>query len=47
VFEAADEPGTLVHLLNVWHEDPADTKWHPAEASPIIKLTKERQAKRR
>ncbi len=42
----ARTPGEIRHLPFVWHEDPADTKWHPAEPSPIIALMKERQARR-
>ena len=43
---AASEPGALVHLPFRWHEDPKQTKWHPAAPSPIIALMKQRQAKR-
>ena len=35
---AAKNPGEPVHLPFTWHEDPKDTKWHPPEASPIIKM---------
>jgi len=42
----ASEPGIVEHLPFVWHEDPKETKWHPAEPSPIIALMKKRQAKR-
>jgi hypothetical protein len=42
VFETAKEPGHIEHLPFVWHEDPADTKWHPAEPSPIIAMLKKR-----
>jgi hypothetical protein len=45
VFESAREPGHVEHLPFVWHEDPADTRWHPAEPSPIIAMLKSRQAK--
>ena len=38
VFRAAEAPGHVEHLPFVWHEDPADTKWHPAEPSPIIEM---------
>lgn len=38
VLAAAKNPGKVVHLPFTWHEDPRDTKWHPPEASPIIKL---------
>ena len=42
VFEKAREPGHVEHLPFVWHEDPSQTKWHPAEPSPIIALLKKR-----
>ena len=41
-FETAREPGHIEHLPFVWHEDPGDTKWHPAEPSPIIAMLKKR-----
>jgi D-proline reductase (dithiol) PrdB len=40
IAESATEPGTVTHLPFEWHEDPADTKWHPAEPSPIIAMIK-------
>lgn len=43
VFERAQEPGTVEHLPFVWHEDPKQTKWHPAEPSPIIAMLKKRR----
>jgi len=43
VFEKATEPGHVEHLPFVWHEDPKETKWHPAEPSPIIALMKKRR----
>jgi D-proline reductase (dithiol) PrdB len=43
VFESAREPGYIEHLPFVWHEDPAKTKWHPAEPSPIIAMMKKRR----
>jgi hypothetical protein len=43
LFETAREPGHIEHLPFVWHEDPADTKWHPPEPSPIIAMLKKRQ----
>ena len=46
VFEQACEPGHVEHLPFVWHEAPADTKWHPAEPSPIIHFMKQRRASR-
>jgi len=45
VFDSAREPGHVEHLPFVWHEDPAKTRWHPAEPSPIIAMLKSRQAK--
>ena len=38
ILDAAENPGEVVHLPYTWHEDPIDTKWHPPEASPIIKM---------
>lgn len=46
VAETASEPGTVEHLPFVWHEEPSQTKWHPAEPSPIIALIKARRAKK-
>lgn len=43
VFDEAEEPGHIEHLAYRWHEDPKDTKWHPAEPSPIIALMKNRK----
>ena len=43
VFEAAAAPGHVEHLPMRWHEAPEDTKWHPAEPSPIIALVKKRR----
>ena len=43
VFDQASEPGHIEHLPFRWHEDPKDTKWHPAEPSPIIALMKSRK----
>ena len=40
VFETAGEAGHVEHLPFTWHEEPADTKWHPAEPSPIIAMMK-------
>ncbi len=45
VFGKAKEPGHVEHLPFVWHEDPKDTEWHPAEPSPIIALMKNRRNK--
>ena len=36
--EEAQKPGEIRHLPFTWHEDPKDTKWHPPEMSPMIKL---------
>ncbi len=44
MFESVSEPGTVEHLPFVWHEDPKETKWHPAEPSPIIALMKKRRS---
>ena len=38
VLENAERPGEVVHLPFIWHEEPKETKWHPPEISPIIKL---------
>jgi D-proline reductase (dithiol) PrdB len=43
VFEKASTPGHVEHLPFVWLEDPAETKWHPAEPSPIIAFLRRRQ----
>lgn len=40
---AAREPGTVEHLPFTWHEEPAQTSWHPAEPSPIIAMMKKRR----
>ena len=45
VFDAAGAPGHVEHLPFVWHEDPAETRWHPAEPSPIIAMMKKQRAK--
>ena len=42
-FAGAREPGTVEHLPFVWHEEPGDTRWHPAEPSPIIAFLKKRR----
>ena len=42
----AREPGQVVHLPFRWHEPSRETRWHPAEPSPIIALMKQRQAGR-
>ena len=38
VFEKAGAPGHVLHLPFTWPEDPRNTKWHPPEISPIVKL---------
>ena len=38
VLENAQKPGQVFHLPFKWPEDPKDTKWHPPEISPIVKL---------
>jgi hypothetical protein len=43
VFESAKGPGSIEHLPYRWHEEPKETKWHPAEPSPIIALMKSRK----
>ncbi len=40
VAATATEPGEVVHLPFVWPQDPKETQWHPAEASPIIAMMK-------
>lgn len=42
-FELAREPGHVEHLPFRWHEPPEQTRWHPAEPSPIIALMKQRR----
>jgi len=44
--ESADEPGHVDHLPFRWHEEPKETRWHPAEPSPIIAMIKQRQQKK-
>ena len=46
VAETAPGPGHVEQLPFEWHEPPKETKWHPAEPSPIIALIKQRQAAR-
>jgi hypothetical protein len=43
---SAGQPGEIEHLPFQWHEDPKDTKWHPAEPSPIIAMMQARRAKK-
>jgi hypothetical protein len=44
MFETASVPGSVEHLPFVWPEEPKQTKWHPAEPSPIIALLKKRRS---
>jgi hypothetical protein len=45
VFDEASGPGFVSQLPFEWPEAPEDTKWHPAEPSPIIALMKKRRGK--
>jgi hypothetical protein len=36
--EKAKKPGQVFHLPFTWPEEPKETKWHPPERSPILKL---------
>jgi D-proline reductase (dithiol) PrdB len=47
VFEGARAPGHVEHLPFTWHQEPADTDWHPPEPSPIIALVNRARARRR
>ena len=38
VLESAQRPGEIRRLPFTWLEEPKDTKWHPPEMSPLIKL---------
>ena len=38
VLENTQKPGRVSHLPFTWPEEPKETKWHPPEISPIIKL---------
>ena len=44
--ETATTPGQIEHLPFRWHEEPKETKWHPAEPSPIIALINQRRARK-
>ncbi|HVN70696.1 MAG TPA: glycine/sarcosine/betaine reductase selenoprotein B family protein [Desulfomonilia bacterium] len=37
----AKRPGEEFHLPFTWPEEPRETKWHPPEVSPILKLFKD------
>lgn len=41
-----EEPGAIEHLDFRWHQDPKETKWHPPEPAPIIRLMKEQLARK-
>jgi hypothetical protein len=41
----AEQPGHIEHLPFTWHQAPEETRWHPAEPSPIIALIQKRRAK--
>jgi hypothetical protein len=43
LFDKAREPGCVEHLPFEWHQEPDETKWHPAEPSPIIALITKRK----
>ncbi len=45
VFREAEAPGHVTQLPFVWHEDPQQTNWHPAEPSPIIAMIKQAQSR--
>ena len=36
--KSAHKPGQEFHLPFTWPEEPKNTKWHPPEISPIVKL---------
>jgi hypothetical protein len=38
VLEKAQRPGQVYHLPFTWPQDPKETKWHPPEISPIVKV---------
>ncbi len=46
VADEATEPGQVTHLPFRWHEDPAETRWHPSEPSPIIAAMKKARARK-
>ena len=43
--KSASEPGQVEHLPFIWHEQPDQTRWHPAEPSPIIAMINQRRKK--
>jgi len=42
VLEKAQVPGHVFDLPFTWPEDPKNTKWHPPEISPIVKIQLEK-----
>jgi D-proline reductase (dithiol) PrdB len=42
VFARAESPGHVEQLPFVWPQDPKQTRWHPAEPSPIIAMVRQR-----
>jgi hypothetical protein len=38
-------PGEVIHLPFTWPEDPKETKWHPPEISPILKMYRDKKGK--
>ena len=46
VLETVRQPGEVCHLPFRWHQDPKQTRWHPAAPSPIIALINQRRAKK-
>lgn len=38
VLQQATMPGSVVNLPFVWPEVPKNTKWHPPEISPLVKM---------
>lgn len=38
VLETAERPGEVRHLPFRWAEDPKETRWHPPEMSPIVRM---------
>ena len=45
VAAGAKEPGHIEHLPFTWHQTPEETRWHPAEPSPLIALIQKRRPK--
>jgi hypothetical protein len=38
ILERAETPGQVFHLPFTWPEEPKETRWHPPQISPIVKL---------